>query len=700
MKKIFSISILSLATLSLFAQNFDRSIRPKAGAAPIINMADAQTFTMPNGLKVFVVENHKLPTVSFQIDIDANAALQGNAAGYKDMIGELLGTGTKTKSSEVFNKQLDALGGTLNASSDGIYGSCLTKKQNELMALLSEMILTPNFTQKELDKIKTKTISGLANTKDDPGAMGTNLVQSLIYGKGHPYGEIPTEITVKNITLDMCKKYYDTYFKPNVAYMAVVGDINVEQAKALVTKYLGSWKTGVIPVAKYTTPKNNTGAVVAIVNKSGAVQSNVNITYPINLKNGTQELIKARVANNILGGGMDGRLFQNLRETHGWTYGSYSSMDADKLENSGTFSATAECQTESTDSSVAAILAEMKRMRTELVDAKQVEDIKTNMAGKFALSLEDPKTLARYAINIQKFKMPSDYYKNYLKNLSAVTPTDVMEISKKYITPDAAYITIAGDKNEVASKLGKFAASGKVDYYNMYGQVEKEVAKVAMPVNLKGIDVVNNYIDAVGGLQNWLSIKDITTKMEMEAGPGQILNLTEIKKAPNKYFSELAGNGMVFQKKVFDGIKGKESGMQGEKNMEAEDIADMKDEANFLGEAAFTQTGYKVDLKGTEVIDGKDAYVVKVTDAKGKAKMYYYDVASKLKVKSSEEIEMAPGKKMVMTTSFSNFQIVKGGLKMPYNIKQAAGPQVFNLVVKSVEMNTGVEDKVFDVNAK
>jgi predicted Zn-dependent peptidase len=695
MKKIFAIALSILTTSQVYSQNFDRSIRPKPGPAPVINMADAQSFTLPNGLKVFVVENHKLPSVSFQIDIEVDPALQGSAAGYQDMIGELMSAGTKLKSKDEFNRQLDALGGSLNASSGGVYASCLTKRQNELMALLSEMILQPNFTQKELDKIKTQLLSNLANTKDDPNAMSDNLVRSLIYGKTHPYGEIVTEATVNKITLDMCKKYYNTYYKPNAAYMAVVGDITLEQAKTLVTKYLGAWKKGVVPVAKYVAPKNLNGNRVTLVNKSGAVQSVVNVTYPINLKYGTPDVLKVKVANAVLGGGSNGRLFQNLRETHGWTYGSYSSVTADKYDNAGTFSATADCQTESTDSSVGEILKEMVRMRNEAVETKLLEDIKTNMAGKFALSLEDPKTLARNAINIQKYKMPADYYKNYLKNLAAINAADVLEISKKYIKPDGAYITVAGDKNEVASKLAKYAASGKVEYFNMYGQAEKAEAKVALPTNLKGIDVINNYIAAVGGLENWTNIKDITTKMDLSVS-GQNLELVEIKKAPNKYFSELKGGGMVFQKKVFNGVKGKLGGMQGEKEMEAEDIAAMKEEANFLGEVAFLDPSYKVELKSTEKVEGKDAYVVKVTDAKGDFKMYYYDVASKLKVKSSETVEMGPGQKATVSSFFSNYQVAQGGMKLPYTIKQVAGPQVFDIKVKSFELNTGVDDKIFE----
>jgi zinc protease len=397
MKKI----ILSIATAFVISNaqaQLDRSVRPKAGPAPEIKMGDAQSFTLPNGLKVFVVENHKVPAVSYQISLDITPALQGNAIGYKDFMGELLMSGTKTKSKDAFNEALDGIGAQINAGNDGVYAACLSKQQEKMLALLSDMLLNPNFTQAELTKIKTQSISGLKSNEDDPEAMSNNMVSAMLFGKGHAYGEVQTEASTKAITLDMCKKYYSTYFRPNVAYMAVVGDITMQQAKDLITKYFAKWQRAAVPVASYETPKDNTGARVAVVNKTGAVQSVVNVTYPINIKPGTPDVVKLRVANSVLGGGSAGRLFQNLRETHGWTYGSYSNVSFDKLENSSMFSATANCKTASTDSSVKEIIAEMNRLKTEKVEDETLESIKRNMAGKFALGLEDPKTLARYAI--------------------------------------------------------------------------------------------------------------------------------------------------------------------------------------------------------------------------------------------------------------------------------------------------------------
>jgi predicted Zn-dependent peptidase len=183
---------------------------------------------------VYVVENHKLPVVNYSIDFDIRPEMQGDMVGYQDMIGELLTSGTKTKSKDKFNEELDRLGATLSIGSDGIYMQALKKNSDKLLALAGEVLTQPNFTQEELDKLKKQTKSGLAQQQDDPEAMSANITRILNFGKNHPYGEITTEKSVEKITLDKCKKYFETYFRPNVAYMAIVGDITLAEAKVQV----------------------------------------------------------------------------------------------------------------------------------------------------------------------------------------------------------------------------------------------------------------------------------------------------------------------------------------------------------------------------------------------------------------------------------------------------------------------------------
>lgn len=690
MKKImFSIALLGTLSTGTYAQ-LDRSIRPKPGPAPELQMGTAQSFVSSNGIKVYVVENHKLPVVSYSLDFDIRPELQGDMTGFKDFMGDLLTAGTKSKTKDEFNQALDMLGARLQITSDGMYMQTLKKNSDKLLALGAEVLTQPRFSQEELDKLKKQAKSGLAQQQDDPESMSRNITSVLNYGKNHPYGEVMTEKSVENISLDRCKKYFETYYRPNVTYMAIVGDITLAEAKAQVEKHFGKWVKKEVPRASYPTPKPGQGAAVAVVNKGGAVQSVIDITYPIDMKPGHPDEIKLKVANGILGGGSTGRLFQNLRESKAWTYGSYSSVRTDDLPYGGSFSATSNSTTSATDSSVAEMLKEMNRLRTETVSNEELEGFKNYMAGTFALGLEDPRTLARYAINEKKYNMPKDYYKNYLKNLEKVTAEDVKTVANKYITPGVAHITVAGDKKQVAEKLKQF---GPVTIYDLYGNVENDKPTAALPTNISAVDVVKMHINETGGEDAWKKVNDMTMTMTTEM-QGMAISLKTIRKAPNKMLMDVNAMGQSFQKIVFDGKKGYTSAMGQKQDFGAEEIKEYSDEASMSRDLNYLKPEYKLALKGVEKVDGNDAYEIEITKPDGSVLTEYYDVKSKLKVKSVASTE-GPQGKMTQTTYYLDYKAGAGGLKYPNQIKQSAGPQTMDLKLQSVEVNTGVKDDVF-----
>lgn len=686
---MFSIALLGTLSTGTFAQ-LDRSIRPKPGPAPELQMGTAQSFVSSNGIKVFVVENHKLPVVSYSMDFDIRPELQGDMTGFKDFMGDLLTAGTKTKTKDQFNQELDMLGARLQVSSDGIYMQTLKKNTDKLLALGAEVLMQPRFSQEELDKLKKQAKSGLAQMQDDPESMSKNITSVLNYGKNHPYGEVMTEKSVENITLDRCKKYFETYYRPNVTYMAIVGDITLAEAKAQVEKHFGKWVKKDVPRASYPTPKPGNGAAVAVVNKGGAVQSVINITYPIDMKPGHPDEIALKVANGILGGGSTGRLFQNLRETKAWTYGSYSSVSTDELPYGGSFSATSNSTTSATDSSVGEMLKEMNRLRTETVSKEELDGFKNYMAGTFALGLEDPRTLARYAINEKKYNMPKDYYKNYLKNMEKVTAADVKTVANKYITPGIAHITVAGDKKQVAEKLKQF---GPVTVYDLYGNVESDKPAAALPSNVNAKDVVKMHIAETGGEDAWKKVNDMTMVMTTEM-QGMAITLKTIRKAPNKMFMDVNAMGQSFQKIVFDGKKGYTSAMGQKQDFGDAEVKEYADEASMSRDLNYLKPEYKLALKGIEKVDGNDAYEIEITKPDGDVLTEYYDVKSKLKVKSVATSE-GPQGKMTQTTYYLDYKAGAGGLKYPNQIKQSAGPQTMDLKLQSVEVNTGIKDDVF-----
>jgi zinc protease len=691
MKKFtFSILTLALATCT-WGQTLDRSQRPKPGPAPEIKLGKTETFILPNGLKVFVVENHKMPTVSMSIQLDIRQELQGSMAGYSDFVGELLSRGTKTRSKDKLNEEIDFIGATISANSEGAYASGLKKNQTKIMELLSDIIINSDFKQEELDKLKTQALSGLETSKTDPDNMMDNVTKVLNYTTNHPYGEIETEATIKNITLDRCKKYYSTYFRPNVSYMAIVGDITAAEVKPLITKYFGTWVKADVPVAMYVQPTAPLSPKVAFVPRDAAVQSVISVTAPIDLKPGAPDEFAAKVANTVLGGGSQGRLFLNLREKHAWTYGSYSSLTSDML--AGSFAAEAKSRNPVTDSSVTEILAEMNRLQNELVDAEALQNTKNYIGGNFAISLESPQRIAQLAINADRYKLPAGYYQNYLKSLNAVTAADVQAAAKKYIRPQNTNIIVVGNKDDVAKKLTVFGKNGVITYYDNYGNVIKP-SETKSAGNIKPEEILKKYATAIGGEKAIGAIKDIKSVRtgNMQGAPFTILSF---KKSPDKMKevvnATVNGTTMNIQKTLLNGDKGYMES-QGQKHvMTPEELTENKEQADIQAELHPEKYPAKRTVKGIVAVNGADAYVVEAEDAKGKKSTEFYDVATGFIVK---QIGAGEGGNPGQVTEFTDYQEVPGsnGYKMPYTVKFMGA----EFKIQSVDINKGISDKEFE----
>ncbi|HDR52643.1 MAG TPA: insulinase family protein, partial [Mariniphaga anaerophila] len=387
MKKIFLFLFAGiLLTFTLSAQ-LDRSQPPKPGPAPTVNIGDYNMFTLSNGLKVIVVENHKTPVISWQLSLDIDPVMENEAKGYVDMAGQLMRSGTKNRTKQEIDEEIDFIGASLNTFSTGIYASSLTRHKDKLLDLMSDVLLNPVFPEDELDKMVEQSISALAANENDANFMVDNLITSVVYGDEHPYGEVVTKASLENITRDHVANYYNTYFKPNTAYLVIVGDITTKEAKKLTKKYFKTWKKGNVPSATYPNPQAPAENTVAFANRDGAVQSVLAVSYPIEMQPGAPDAIKASVMNSVLGGGVfSGRLMQNLREDKAYTYGARSSLSSDKVV--GRFTARTEVGNNVTDSALVEILYEMDRMVNEPVDSESLELVKNFMNGSFARSLE------------------------------------------------------------------------------------------------------------------------------------------------------------------------------------------------------------------------------------------------------------------------------------------------------------------------
>lgn len=688
MKKLLLL-MLALAFVNPVFSQLDRSKLPTPGPASEIKIANYESFELKNGLKVFVIENRKLPRVSFNLVLDVDPILEGSNAGFVSVTGELLRTGTKKRTKDQLDEEIDRLGATLSTSATSIFASGLDRNKEKLMDIVSDIIINSVFKQEELDKIKKQTLSGLATTKDDPNAISQRVSRAIMYGKDHPYGEVETEESVKSINLEMCKNYYETYFRPNVAYLAIVGDINKNKAKQLVEKYLGKWEKKDVPKKSYNTPKAPVVNKVSLVDRPNSVQSVISVGYPIELQVGSEDAIKASVVNIILGGSATGRLFMNLRESKAYTYGAYSSMNPDRLI--GSFSASTQVRTSVTDSAITEIINEMKRIRNDKVSDEELQKAKNLLSGSFVRSLESPETIARFAINTARYNLPKDYYKNYLKNLNALTADEVLATAKKYIKPNNLHIIVVGNGEEVAKNISKFSVSNKVDYYDPDGNPFDPSAK-KIPAGITAKSVLDKYIEAIGGKDNILKVQDKTTKMKGSV-QGFDITITMHQKEPNKLY-QLLDAGVFQQKTIFDGTKGYIEGMGQKTDITGEQLEDMKDNS-LHSMLNYDERGVKYELTGMETINGKDAYKITFTSPSGKKSTAYYAVDSGLLIRTTGSVSTPQGT-LNQTTDMNDYREVQG-VKYPFKFVQNMGPQSIELTVTSYEINTGLPDSLFEV---
>lgn len=670
-----------------------RSQSPDAGPARQINMGEYNVFDMENGLKVIVVENHKLPRVSYQLSLLHNPVLEKEQAGFLSLTGDLLGRGTTNRTKAQIDEEIDFIGASFNTSSSGIFGSSLTKHQAAMLDVMTDVLYNPVFPEEEFDKIKTQTLSGLQASKTDPNSIASNVASVVNYSKDHPYGEVVTEETVNNIKMDRVKKYYNTYFKPNNAYLTIVGDITLEEAKKKAQKYFGKWKKGNVPENNYDIPERPSEAKVCVANKDGAVQSVIRITYPIELKPGSHDAEKASLMNSILGGGVfSGRLMQNLREDKAFTYGARSSTSSDRLV--GTFNASASVRNEVTDSSVHEFIYEMERMRTEPVSEEDITISKNSLAGSFARSLESPQTLARYAQNIVRYDLPEDHYEKYLERLEAITIEDIQETAQKYILPGQANIVVVGNKDEIAESLVKFDGDGEIDYYDAFGN-KLEMNDSALPADVNADVVLNDYYNAIGGKEKLGMVKT----MEMHYGMdlmGQKLSVNMYKKSPNKFAMKIGNDQMVMQEMKFDGTTAFAGGMGGNQKATEGPVFDQaKAQAVMFEQMEYDKEGYTIELKGIDNVDGEAAYKMSVTNPDGDTVTEYYSVKTNLLLRQVSVQEGAPGQSVTITNDYKDYKEV-GGIKLPYTIvTTGAMPVPLEMKAKEIKINEGIDDTKF-----
>lgn len=689
----------------------DRSKAPEPGPAPAVHLSATGSFTLANGLKVIVVEDHKLPLLSIEVRLDIPPITQGERAGLVDMVGDLLGSGTATRTKAELDEAVDALGAHLGTSHDGIYINGLSKHLESMLQIASDVTIGASFPDAEVEKVRTRLLSAVQQRRSDPDSIAEAVGRSATFGRVHPYGEVTQESTIKKITADDVRAYYRYFFRPDQGYLIFVGDITLKEAKKLAKKYFGKWRStdakfgdarsgqmeipvlGTVYTLKEPTIPRGERRVV-LVDRPGAKQSVIRVSYPLALEPRDLRNMSAQVMNTILGGGVfNARLMQNLREDKGYTYGAYSVLEADRYN--GSFTASVSVRTEVTDSTVMEIIKEMDRLRQDLVTREELDLAKKYMAGSFARSLEDPRTVARFALNTQLNSLEKDHYDTYLQRLDAITAEDVRAAAIAFLHPENAVIFVVGDKENVQRGLIPLSRQSNMPIMQVDENGERWKEAPLDPITDRSAeDIIAAYVTAVGGKEAIARINDLRIHMTGLVD-GQELSITNWHERGGKFRSETKLGKNVVDEVILDGSRAVQR--NGQEIMELEDIKleEVERMAIPIPEVDMKRIAENVILVGHTKVNDQAAFKVFIATISGTGINDYFDAETGLRLRREEQRNIA-GRSVLITTDYSDYQ-AQGGVLFPRSIYQTGGPLGgLRLTVNELVLNKGMVPGFFE----
>ena len=688
-RRIILLITALIISINVNAQ-LDRSIQPKGGPTPKIKLEKPQEFKLKNGIKVLVVENHKLPRVTYSLSIDNRPIIEGEKAGVTSLLGSILGNGTSTIPKDEFNEEIDFLGASLNIGFSGGFASTLTRNNERVVELMADAVINPLLSEEEFNKEKDKLIEALKADKKSLDAIAGRVGGALSYGKNHAYGEFITEETLNNITFEDVLEYHKKYFKPNNSYLVVIGDVNYKEIKSMISDKFGAWKKGkshTDPIPSLTPNVNLTE--INFIDLPTATQSSISVTNNVDLKMNDKDYHAALITNNILGGGGEGYLFKNLREDKGYTYGAYSSLGSSRYGVSR-FTAGAKVRNVVTDSAVVEIIKEINRIKTENVDAELLKNAKAKYVGNFIRRIENPQVGAKYAVDIKLNDLPKDFYETYLEKINAVSAEDVKRVANKYFNyPNGTRIIVVGKGSDVADNLTE-NVGWPVTYFDHYANpIAKPVFNKAIPDGLTASQVINNYINVVGGRDLLESVSSLVQKADVTI-PAPFKPQATIKQmVPNKYSMKMEANmngqTMKLGGMSFDGETGYNEGPQGRNTLDEKVINDLKAVKGIFPELYYSED--EIELISINSIDFKDAYKVKITEGE-KVSYRYYSIDSGLLLSEEQQDDS----NNITSQNYSDYRDVNG-IKFPFYVDIPS--QKLELNITEILINEELKDSDF-----
>ena len=451
---------------------FRRQMPPPLAPRPL-NLPEHIETTLTNGLGLVVVEDKRLPLISFRLAFRSGDANDPEAQpGLSDMMSSLLTEGTASRTSRQIAEEVERFGATLAVGSSSdfttVAASSLSIYADEILDLIADVALHPSFPQNEIDLARENTKQLLIQQRAQPTFLASERLSQVVFGK-HPYSRLsPTPQMLDDMTRDDLVAFRAATYIPNNAVFMVVGDVDREEIISRVEQIFAEWKPGALPALDLPELPQRSARTVHVVDRPGSAQSNIVIANQ-GITRTSPDYFPMLLMHTILGANASSRLFMNLREDKGYTYGAYTNLDARRL--AGTFRASAEVRTPVTGASLHEFFCELARIRDEAVSAEELKNAKSYLAGVFPIRIETQDGLIDQLISIRMYDLPGDYLETYREQINAVTAEEIQGVAQAHVTPDRAAVVIVGDANEISEQVKPYAES--IEIYDTDGKAKQ-----------------------------------------------------------------------------------------------------------------------------------------------------------------------------------------------------------------------------------
>jgi len=448
------------------------------GKAPVskevlkVKLPRAEEAKLANGLQVLLLRSDRVPTFNMQmVVLSGGLSDKADYRGLASFTASLLREGTKTRASKDISEQVDSLGATLTANSgissmtSVVNSAGLVENLDQTLQLFADVIRNPTFPQAEVDRFKNRTLAQLQLQRSIPQFLAQEQFSRAIYGTSHPASFVvaPAD-SIKKLTTKDLTDFHATHYRPNNAILAIVGDVTMKEIMPKLEKAFGDWQKGDVPATTIPPAPAQGESRIYLIDRPGSVQTVLQLGT-LGIERTSPDYFAVLLADRVLGGGPSGRLFMNLREDKGYTYGAYSGFGGSKFR--GTWISSSEVRTDVTEGAMKEFMYELNRLRDEKVPAEELENAKRAIIGSFALSLEQPQSILQNIVNQRLYNLPADYWDTYPQKVSAITADDVQRVAQKYLDLRHLQVVAVGDASKAREVLSKY---GKVEVFDADGK--------------------------------------------------------------------------------------------------------------------------------------------------------------------------------------------------------------------------------------